>query len=112
MNRVRTFILGVMLFVLLIPSPAAALGVSFGGRIVAVTPCIGGLGPSIWVKIIPAGIFPVAYVWTPLTLTYLAGPPRNIGQQVLGVADTPYVCKVGTVPLVGLRMQIVGTSAI
>lgn len=82
---------------------------SFGGRIAAVIPCTAGL----WITIVPAGVFPVSYIWTPATITYTAGPPRNIGQQVLGTADIPFVCFYGSptpVPLYGLRMQMVGTS--
>jgi hypothetical protein len=81
---------------------------SFGGRITSVIPCTAGL----WVTIVPAGAFPISYIWTPATITFMAGPPRTIGQQVLGTADIPFVCFFGSppVPLYGLRMQMVGTS--
>jgi len=95
-------------------SPVPALK-SFGGRIVALVPCVSGAGPSIFVTIVPSGAFPPTYIWTPLTITKLAGPPRNPGQQVLGTADIPFVCSTPTVPpvpLYGLRMFEVGTSPI
>jgi hypothetical protein len=94
----------------LVPHLVSAAGTSFGGRVVTVIPCVSALGPSLHVSIIPVGLAQPFYIWTPLTLTFLYGPPRNPGQQVLGVADIPYVCFVGKAPLYGQRMQIVGTS--
>ncbi len=88
---------------------------SFGGRIIAVVPCVIGVAPALHVTIKPAGIFPVTYIWTIATITKLAGPPRNIGQQVLGTYDAPFVCFLPGpvhVPLYGLRMTMVGTSAL
>lgn len=94
-------------------SSALSARISFGGRVATVIPCISGLGPSLHVTIVPAGIMPVTYIWTPATLTFTAGPPRNPGQQLLGLADVPFFCTIGTppVPLFGLRMFMVGTSA-
>ena len=97
----------------LTPLSASAFGFSFGGRVIKVIPCVSGLGPSLHVTIRPAGVFAPMYIWTPATFTGLFGPPRNIGQQVLGIADVPYVCVIPVTPLIilpGLRMQIVGTS--
>jgi hypothetical protein len=97
----------------LAPFSASALGTSFGGRVVAAVPCLSPLGPSIWFTVVPASFYPVInFIWTPATVTYLAGPVNHIGQQVLGVADIPYACKVGTIPFFGQRVQIEGTSAI
>lgn len=95
-----------------LPAVAHAGLLSFGGRVVAVVPCKPGF---LWVSIISArsatpGV-PEFYIWTPFTLTFMAGPPRNPGQQILGTADVPATCFVGTIPLYGLRMQMVGTSA-
>ncbi len=96
------------------PLSASAIGFSFGGRIVAVVPCSGGMRH---VTIAPAGVFPVTYIWTPTTVTYSVGRPRFPGQQILGVADIPFVCFIGgggifssPIPLYGFRMQTVGTS--
>lgn len=94
-------------------SPAVPKFTSFGGRVLSVIPCSGGM---IHITILPAGFFPVSYIWTPFTVTKLYGPPTHPGQQVLGLADVPFVCFIGggffssPVPLYGLRMTTVGTS--
>ncbi|HEY6020219.1 MAG TPA: hypothetical protein VIY48_10045 [Candidatus Paceibacterota bacterium] len=112
MERTLKIVSGVVIAAsLLAPLSAYALGTSFGGRIVAAVPCLSPLGPSIWFTIVPSSLYPVfSFIWTPATVTYLAGPPRNPGQQVLGVADTAFACKVGIVPFFGQRVQIIGTS--
>lgn len=94
---------------------------SFGGKVTAALPCLSPLGPSIWVTIAPAGVMPTSYIWTPATITKLNGPPTHPGQQILGLADVPYVCwnviSSGLFGLFsafsylyGLRMTEVGTS--
>ncbi|OGC83625.1 hypothetical protein A3D68_00380 [Candidatus Adlerbacteria bacterium RIFCSPHIGHO2_02_FULL_52_17] len=110
----KIFMLAALIGVMGVPFVASAFGTSFGGRIISVIPCSGGMRH---ITIIPAGVFPISYIWTPFTITYSVGAPRRPGQQVLGVADIPFVCFVGgggffssPVPLHGLRMQIVGTS--
>jgi len=106
------------------PVPALAQlgtpGISFGGRVVTVIPCLSIFGPSLHVTIIPAGVFPTAYIWTPATITKLIGPPVP-GGQILGKADVPFACWnivsggfLGLFSvfsfLYGLRMQEIGTS--
>lgn len=97
---------------MLVPLSASAAGFSFGGKVITVLPCSGGM---LHVTIIPAGAFPVTYIWTPFTITKSVGPPLP-GGQILGVADIPFVCFVGAgflslpVPLFGFRMQFIGTS--
>ena len=109
MSTLGRFVAGSLLaLTLVVPLSASAAFFSFGGRVLAVTPCSSGL----YVTIFPAGIFPIAYIWTPATITFSAGPPRTPGQQILGLYDIPYVCFVGKVPLFGLRMFMVGTSLI
>lgn len=84
---------------------------SFGGRVLSIIPCALGLHVTIQ----PAGVFPISYIWTPATLTFLYGPPRP-GVQLLGSAyRAPAVCPTLTtppVPLPGLIMFMVGTSAV
>lgn len=114
MQRSVKFLATTMLIAsLLAPVPALALGTSFGGRIVTWVPCLSSFGPSVWFTIVPASLYPVVnFIWTPATITFLAGPPTHIGQQVLGVADVPFACFVGKVPFFGQRIQTIGTSAI
>lgn len=109
MNPLARFVATITLIgSLLTPLSASALGFSFGGRITAITPCANG---AIWITIVPAGPFQPFYIWTPGTITYSAGPPSHPGQEVLGVADIPYVCYIPPfIFLYGQRMQIVGTS--
>src|SRR3989344_3909556 len=51
---------------------------SFGGGIISVIPCSGGMRH---ITIIPAGVFPISYIWTPFTITYSVGAPRCPGQH-------------------------------
>lgn len=111
--------LSALVFLFLIPTTASALikPTSFGGRVLTVVPCSTGGLPGLHITIFPAGLFPVSYIWTPYTATKLYGPPILPGQQVLGLADTPFVCFIGfggffssPIPLYGLRMTMVGTS--
>jgi hypothetical protein len=94
-------------------SPVVPKLTSFGGKIVSVIPCSGGM---VHVTIVPAGLFPVQYIWTPFTITKLYGAPIHPGQQLVGLADVPFVCFIGggiftsPTPLYGLRMTTVGTS--
>jgi hypothetical protein len=94
------------------PFSASALGVSFGGKVISSVPCVSALGPSFYVITAPAPFtFVTPLIWTPATITKLIGPPASPGMQVLGVADTPFVCKIGVAVLTGMRMQLVCTSA-
>lgn len=101
----------ILLGALFVPFTASALGISFGGRIASIN-----FGPGcINFIIIPAGAFPISYIFGPGSIPFLAGPPTHPGQQVLGVADAPTVCVgFGSHPPVwpGLRVQIIGTSLI
>jgi hypothetical protein len=100
---------------------AASVLRSFGGRVTSVIPCISPLGPALWISIVPAGVFPVSYIWTPATITKLDGPPTHVGQQVLGLADVPFACWNVTSGglfglfdvfsyLYGLRITTIGTG--
>jgi len=110
--------LGVVGLSLLNPASQAVSNVgaalSFGGRITSIYPaCQNG---GIWVLVVqppPKQPSVIAVIWTPATKTYLAGPPRNIGQQLLGRFDVPYQCVISYTPysaLPGMRMTMVGTS--
>ena len=93
---------------------AAALSIlSFGGRIISQPiPCSNG---GLWMLIVqppPKQPSVIAMIWTPATLTFLWGPPRQVGQSILGIYDIPYVCTQGPhIPaLYGFRMRMIGTS--
>lgn len=92
---------------------AEAFGPSFGGRIAIIIPCING---GIWTSIIPAiGSAPGPFVWTPGTITRMAGPPKIIGGGILGLyAPSAYPCYWAPCSgcfLLGAPMILVGTSA-
>ncbi|HWB33824.1 MAG TPA: hypothetical protein VG753_00670 [Candidatus Paceibacterota bacterium] len=85
-------------------------------------PCISPLGPSLVVTVKGTGVTSLVknYIWTPLTVTELVGPPVP-GGQILGLADIPYACwnpiKGGLFGLFtffsysyGQRMTYIGTS--
>lgn len=97
-------LLGLLLLTIavFIPRETYAAGLSFGGRILLISPCISASGPSVWITIQPAGRFPITYIWAPGTIGL---PPTHPGQSILGIADIPYVCKIGTFFLYGQRIQ-------
>ncbi len=113
MHLVRRLSLTLLLVGLLVAplSASAAFGFSFGGRVLFIVPCSGGM---YQVTILPAGKFPISYIYTPFTITKSVGPPLP-GGQVLGIADIPFVCFIGggffssPFPLFGFRMQYIGT---
>ncbi|HVY73075.1 MAG TPA: hypothetical protein VG984_03455 [Candidatus Paceibacterota bacterium] len=77
----------------------AKAGLSFGGRIALVLPCLSLLGPSVWTVIVPApATKQPLYIWTPATLRGLpptspdVPPPYAPLQGILGIADIPYWC--------------------
>lgn len=90
------------------PAAAAASGLSFGGKIAVLTPCVSYTGPSVWVTIVPAPATKnITYIWTPGTLRGVPPPgfpplyppspnpdpaPYIVGQHILGIADVPYFC--------------------
>ncbi|PIT91118.1 hypothetical protein COU17_02040 [Candidatus Kaiserbacteria bacterium CG10_big_fil_rev_8_21_14_0_10_49_17] len=79
--------------------------IPFGGRIITITPCANG---AIHVVLGPPR--PGAYVWAVGTLTFLTGPPRHIGQALLGKAGPVYFCAAPGAILPGLLMIGVGSS--
>jgi hypothetical protein len=59
--------------------------IDFGGRILSINYCLHG---AVNIIILPAGGFPISYVWSFPPATFTATepftPPFHIGQQVLG----------------------------
>jgi len=95
------------------PTPIIA---HFGGRIVSIVPCSGGM-LHVTVLVNRTGVpLPEFYIWVPfLTDTNLVGPPLP-ATSIVGGADLPIVCFIGVgflstpIPLFGLRMSTIGTS--
>ena len=89
---------------------------SFGGRIAYLyTQCLNGAIYAYVIQPPPKQPSAIAVIWTPATITYRWGPPKSIGQSILGLFDSPYQCVVSYYPyyaLSGLRMRMIGTSPI
>ena len=96
------------LLALLVLLPASAHAFPFGGQASIVRPCYNaaiyaGLGA-------PRG---GPYIWTTATKTYQFGPPRAVGQWLLGLASVPYHCVVSINPVIvwpGTAIMMMGSS--
>lgn len=83
--------------------------ISFGGRVLSINYCIDG---KVNIIILPAGTFPISYVWSlpPATITATPPfvPPTHPGQQVLGYAvPVPVPCiGFGTHPPIWYGLQV------
>jgi hypothetical protein len=96
----------------LLPLSVYAIGVPLGGIVTAETPCHVGTLPAVWLNILGFDFVDVLAPPPIGTLPFLYGIPV-IGHWILGQADTPITCLVGTVPLPpGLRLQMFGTSPV
>lgn len=118
MHRLAVFCAGALgAAALSAPLLAGAQLVNFGGTVMSINYCAVPLG-AVNIMIIPAGVFPISYVWYPppttLTATAPFTPPFHLGQQVLGVAlPVPIPCVgFGTHPPVwsGLHVLYGGYS--
>lgn len=112
-----------VLIIAALAAPVSALalvpGISFGGRIINLFPCLNG---TIYTQIISANTATfgaiIPYIWTPATITKLVGPPNHIGQQILGLASPTFtpLCVISFTPFVAIpgfpMIDEVGTSAI
>jgi hypothetical protein len=105
------------------PVAASASGLSFGGKIVTLIPCVSYTGPSVYIVIKPAPATKnISYIWTPAALRGVPPPgfpplyppspnpdppPYIVGQSILGIADIPYFCCVPpSVPSIANTCQI------
>ena len=94
------------------PLSAYAVGVPFGGLIDAETPCHIGPTPALWINVLGFNFIDVLILPPIGTLPFPYYSPLP-GQFILGLADTPLTCFVGTIPLPpGLRIQMFGNSAL
>lgn len=88
--------------------PVLAYAIPFGGSINVYLQCynaaiFSSVGP-------PRG---GQYIWSPATRTYRFGPPRGVGQWLLGLASAPYYCVYSIFPLLvapGLHIDMMGSS--
>lgn len=104
MTRLKT-LLAALLFLAI---PAVSLAFPFGGSINQLVFCYNnaiyaGLGA-------PRG---GPFIWTPSTQTYQFGPPRQVGQWLLGLAAPPYYCIVSREPVIvwsGILITMMGSS--
>jgi hypothetical protein len=109
MQKLSNFTFGALIAgLLLLPLSAYAIGVPFGGLIAAETPCHIGPAPALWINVL--GFSFIDMIGT--TIPYPLYAPV-VGEFILGQADTPLTCFVGTVPLPpGLRIQMFGNSGL
>ena len=94
MHRLSVYSAGLLAAAILLLPTVAFAQVSFGGRVVGISYCLHG---AVNITIVPAGGFPISYVWavppTTLTVTSPFLPPTHIGQQVIGLAlPVPIPC--------------------
>jgi hypothetical protein len=100
--------IGTLLFLAPTVASAQFLPFSFGGRVISINYCANG---AVQIDILPAGTFPISYVWMvpPATVSIPPAPPTYIGQQVLGVAMPTVIPCVGfgTRPPVWFGFQVI-----
>lgn len=106
MDKLRHLLASLVLVgAIFVPLSASAVGVPFGGLVTAVIPCNIGPVPALYINVLGFG-----FVQTIGTIPYAYYIPHP-GQYILGKADSPVICKVGTVPLPpALRIQMFGVS--
>src|SRR3989344_1614083 len=100
------FFLAVLVVLLAIPKVTHAF--PFGGSIGQIIFCY---NKAIWANVGPprGGQF----IWTPMTKTYMFGPPSHSGQWLLGLAAPPYFCVVSIDPVIvyaGILITMMGSS--
>ena len=103
-RALTTPLIGLLMLML----PVSVYAFPFGGQITMIRPCYNN---AIWVNLSPprGG----QYIWTPATRTYQFGPPRHVGQWLLGLASAPYYCVVSIFPLIvwpGTNIDMMGSS--
>lgn len=94
-------------FFMSIPLSAEA-SFPFGGQINKFYACYNS---ALWAQI--SAPTPGKFIWTPSTRTYQFGPPRHVGQWLLGNAGNPYFCIYSIQPLAvepGTHILMMGSS--
>ncbi len=103
--RMRVIVAGLMCLML---TPTVSFAFPFGGQASIVRPCYNS---AIFARLgAPRG---GDFIWTPSTRTYQFGPPRSVGQWLLGLASVPYHCVVSLSPIdvwPGVAIMMMGSS--
>lgn len=98
----------VIISLLSVLAPAVAAAFPFGGRITVYHVCY---NETIFARLSPP--VPGDYVWTRSTRTYQFGPPRNVGQWLLGLTSIPYDCLWSVSPIYvqpAIAIMMMGSS--
>lgn len=93
---------------LAIVTPMVASAFPFGGRITLYHVCY---NETLFARLSPP--VPGDYVWTTATKTYLFGPPRAVGQWLLGLTGIPFDClwSVNPIfPVPAIAIMMMGSS--
>ncbi len=88
--------------------PVVASAFPFGGQITIYHVCY---NETIFARLSPP--VPGDYVWTRSTKTYQFGPPRNVGQWLLGLTSIPYDCLWSVNPIYvqpAIAIMMMGSS--
>ncbi|MBI5456219.1 lamin tail domain-containing protein [Candidatus Kaiserbacteria bacterium] len=99
-------IIAAVLFSVFVPIFAHAF--PFGGRITVHHVCY---NETIFARL--SAPVPGDYVWTRSTKTYQFGPPRNVGQWLLGLTSIPYDCLWSVSPIYvqpAIAIMMMGSS--
>lgn len=99
MNRLLPLIASIGLMIVFLAPFEASAFLPIGGKVVSEVPCLHGGG--LIVTVVGFGLGSGVFWYSPLTLTYLYGPPL-IGEWILGDSDIPTAC--------GERALMTGTS--
>ena len=98
----------VILVTALLIVPSLSYGFPFGGQTQVHHYCY---NQAIYALLSPPRGGP--YIWTPSTKTYQFGPPRGVGQWLLGLTGPPYYCVVTRSPIFvkeGMSIMMMGSS--
>ena len=98
----------VILVAALLIVPSLSYGFPFGGQTQVHHYCY---NQAIYALLSPPRGGP--YIWTPSTKTYQFGPPRGVGQWLLGLTGPPYYCVVTRSPIFvkeGMSIMMMGSS--
>jgi hypothetical protein len=96
------------IIVALLVLPYFALAKPFGGSINVLLRCY---NTAIFANVGPPR--PEQVIWSPATRTYQFGPPRAVGQWLLGLVSAPYYCVYSIFPVLvapGMHIDMMGSS--